>query len=470
MPAESPKANIRKIINAVAKALRPLRFTRRGNVLTRPVHDGIVQVIHFGASRLYRSDPGDSDDYEIFCNCGVYVPSFWRAYSSRWRESSSRLLPANDKVDVGYCSISTSLDDLADEFRAGLPIGHGGCMEVNEATMALLPRYIDLIVKIVVPWLDELQSNDHIVERYRMIAKTASRQMYGLNAVQAAVIRASQGRMEEAEALFDEIRQGPRPGSSDQLKNPEYLEYVNEMREAVGLKPYPIEELLTAWGFAATELSSRSTAAASTAPTIRLSEPEQAQMREHLGRLAELGLRPRRGVSAEDIAALIDPESFTGNPVLELLAALGGETEDERPRRICDRVLPLDSECIETPRDLVRVMKWLGALTGKALAIRGIKAGIDPLDELSFLVSFELDGRCFNWRLENNEDWLDPEMLLRYDELLAAEGAGIAIFEVLLEAQGQDWLLVALAPGDERKLAELGQLTVRRVSDLREAG
>jgi len=39
------------------------------------------------------------------------------------------------------------------------------------------------------------------------------------------------------------------------------------------------------------------------------------------------------------------------------------------------RALLLDSECIETPRDLVRVMKWLGALAGKALEIREIKAG-----------------------------------------------------------------------------------------------
>ena len=189
-------------------------------------------------------------------------------------------------------------------------------------------------------------------------------------------------------------------------------------------------------------------------------------MREHLGRLAELGLRPRRGVSPEDIAALIDPESFAGNPVLELLAAMGGETEDERPRRVCDQVLLLDSECIETRRDLVRIMKWLGTLTGKALAIREITAGIDTLDELSFLVSFELDGRRHNWRLEQNEDWLDPAMLQRYDALLAAEGAPVGIYEVALEVQGQEWLLVVLAPGDDRKLAAMGQLTVQRVGDL----
>jgi hypothetical protein len=92
------------------------------------------------------------------------------------------------------------------------------------------------------------------------------------------------------------MRQGPRPGdSANRVGNPEYLKHVSRMREAVGLKPYPIEELPAAWG-------------------------------------------------------------------------------DEGPRRICDRVLILDSECIESRRDLVRVMKWLGTLTGAEGAGSGIKS------------------------------------------------------------------------------------------------
>jgi len=463
MSEEPPKAKIRKIVNAVAKALRPLGFARRGLDFTRPVQDGIVQIISFLPRRLYRSDSSESDEYDLICSAGVHVPAYWRAASPLVP------MPPREKVTGGHWAIFDYVCALPGAEQAGAPFEPDGLIKANENTMAQLPRLIEFLAKDVVTWLDEFQSNDHIVQRYRKYGHLGPGP-WPVSALTAAIIRASQGRMEEAEALFDEIRQGPRPGE-DRTRpgHPGFFEHVNNMREAVGLKPYPIEELLKPWGLTLADLPGRSSGTARTAPVIRLSESEQAKMREHLIRLAELGLRPRRGVSVEDIAVLIDPESFTGNPVLELLAAFGGETEDERPRRICDRVLMLDSECIETRRDLVRVMKWLGMLTGKALAIREIKAGIDPLDELSFLVSFELGGRRFNWRLENNDDWLDPEMVLRYDDLLAAEGAGIGIYEVLLEVQGQEWLLVALAPGDERKLAELGQLTVRRVRELRAA-
>ena len=61
-------------------------------------------------------------------------------------EENSKALVSKD----GYAHIFRNLWSVAEAVHAGLPIETGGRMVVNQATMALLPRYIGLIVNDVI--------------------------------------------------------------------------------------------------------------------------------------------------------------------------------------------------------------------------------------------------------------------------------------------------------------------------------
>jgi hypothetical protein len=111
--------------------------------------------------RLYRSDSSDSNDYDLICSAQSYVPAIRRA--------SHPLLPLlpPDKAAGGNWSISAYVSHLPGAEQAGVLIEPGGILKINQETMAQLPQFTGFLANDVVAWLDDFQSNDHIVQRYR---------------------------------------------------------------------------------------------------------------------------------------------------------------------------------------------------------------------------------------------------------------------------------------------------------------
>jgi hypothetical protein len=156
-----------------------------------------------------------------------------------------------------------------------------------------------------------------------------------------------------------------------------------------------------------------------------------------LQQLEALGIRLRQGITHDDL--LLSLEGTMEEPVdcVSLLCVLGGEVERGEFQRISDDLWHFDAECIEDDGDYVRVVERFLILTKGLLPAKGLRDHVDIENETAW-VEFTLDGQTAHWDLQVSDDWIDPGLYSRLQELVTARGGGKRFF---IAALGQDSLL-----------------------------
>ena len=122
---------------------------------------------------------------------------------------------------------------------------------------------------------------------------------------------------------------------------------------------------------------------------------------------------------------------------VSLLCVLGSEVERRPFQRISDDIWHFDAECIEDDGDYARVVERFVILAKGLLPLADLRDRVDIENETAW-VEFKLDGQPVHWDLEVSDDWIDPGLYGRMQELAAKRGGGKRFFIVGL---GQDSLL-----------------------------
>jgi hypothetical protein len=161
-------------------------------------------------------------------------------------------------------------------------------------------------------------------------------------------------------------------------------------------------------------------------------------LEEQLRILAEGGIRPRPGVSVDQLTTNWGPEEFEKEPFLLALVALGSVTEAPPYEPFSDNVWHLDTECIEDEGSYVFIAERMRDLAQGDLPVTGITDHLDFEEGVTWL-EFELDGRKIHWDIEVEDDWIDPTVLSRFAALLAARKTGRRY--TYLDLKGQDCLI-----------------------------
>jgi len=182
---------------------------------------------------------------------------------------------------------------------------------------------------------------------------------------------------------------------------------------------------------------------------------------EQLRVLAEHGIRPAAGVTAETLLAQFGAADYEADPFRLLLCVLGGEDADGYGRGerawFSQDIWHFDTECIEDHGDYVVIAERLAALSKGALPLTDVEDSVDVEDGEARL-SFKLDGQLHVLEPAVDDDWVDPLVLTRMTELLDGRGTGRRFTYVDLE--GQDCLIGCSTDAERRALAQATGLKV----------
>lgn len=174
---------------------------------------------------------------------------------------------------------------------------------------------------------------------------------------------------------------------------------------------------------------------------------------------AELGIELADGVTNEDLAGLIDPEDLASEPYRTVAVAISHGLERPPWTAIADRIWMCDYECIEGPGSYADIVERLEAMTGGALGLANIddrvtSEDVDGKDEA--WVGFDYGTIKVKWEFEVDDDWLDPTVIVKYDELLRDSRSDVRIHVVSPQTEfGQAALFGAFTAPQAKRFTEL---------------
>lgn len=185
---------------------------------------------------------------------------------------------------------------------------------------------------------------------------------------------------------------------------------------------------------------------------------------EQLERLAAAGLRINAGVTHEDLTAFGSKSEIEKNPYEALFDALGIELEREPFTPICDRLWMCDLERVEDNGAYKDVLARLERMTGGAARLSKITDFVD-VESRSARAEFEIEGRPERWEFEVEDDWLDPSVFKRYDDLLDGRRNETRLYVNTLD-YGQSVMLGAFTPEQKVALETLLKPTKKKMKPL----
>ena len=178
-----------------------------------------------------------------------------------------------------------------------------------------------------------------------------------------------------------------------------------------------------------------------------------ASVRQALEQIAAVGVRPRPGVSDDDL--LLSLEGTMESPVdwVTLLCVLGGEVERGMFGRASDDIWHVDAECIVEDGDYVRLLERFVILAKGALPLQNLRDHVD-VEKGEAWVEFDLDGNTTHWDLPVSDDWMAPELYSNLQELVSSRTDK----KFFIIALGQDSLICFGDAVMKEKLSALSSL------------
>ena len=174
--------------------------------------------------------------------------------------------------------------------------------------------------------------------------------------------------------------------------------------------------------------------------------------------LKQCGIEINNGVTSQDLLMFHSKEEMEEAPYKALIETLGYEIEREPYSPISNKLWMCDYERIEDHGAYKDVIERLELMTGNALGFEKITDYVD-IEEGKAWVKFTYKGKKIHWDAEVDSDWLDPYILVKYDQLLKASGKGIRIYSNHTD-YGQVAFFGAFSNADYRCFKKLSKVTL----------
>jgi hypothetical protein len=136
-----------------------------------------------------------------------------------------------------------------------------------------------------------------------------------------------------------------------------------------------------------------------------------------LAELAKLGIVPSADVTDEDWTSFYPIAEYEAAPYQKTIETLGCEVQRDPFTPMCPRLWMCDYERIEDHGSYRDVIDRLQLMSDGRLPISGITDYVD-IEESKAWVEFDLQGQRVHWDAKIDNDWLDPSIVVKFDELL----------------------------------------------------
>ena len=182
---------------------------------------------------------------------------------------------------------------------------------------------------------------------------------------------------------------------------------------------------------------------------------------KQLSALARAGIVVRPGVTESDLTTFHPRKELEGKPFAGLVEVLGIELEREPFEPICDRLWMCDFERIEDHGDYRRILERLERMTGGVLGLTGIEDHVD-IEAGTAWLAFDQGGKRARWDFRVDDDWVDPQVFVRYDSLLESAGS-VTRLHMNESDYGQVAFLGAFDPEQKAVFDELTRIPMPRL-------
>lgn len=192
-------------------------------------------------------------------------------------------------------------------------------------------------------------------------------------------------------------------------------------------------------------------------------KPSSIPLEEQLKALADCGVTLSPDATVDDLFMFHSREEHEATPYKELIPTLGFEMERDPFTPICNRLWMCDFERIEGHGAYAHVITRLHQMSGESLPISGITDHVD-IDAETAWVEFELSGSRIHWDAKVEDDWLDPYVVVKFDNLLKIHKMPLRIYSNHTEF-GQSAFFACLTPTEFerfRKLAAFELLEIEK--------
>ena len=142
--------------------------------------------------------------------------------------------------------------------------------------------------------------------------------------------------------------------------------------------------------------------------------------------------------------------------------ALASEIEREPFTPVADRLWLCDYERIVDHGDYRNVLERLERMTGNALGVTEVRDHVD-LEAGKAWIEFRFRNDRVRWHFKVDDDWLDPEILVRYDELLKRSGSAFRLY--WNTNYGQSALLGAFRSDEKAAFDKIAKVRMAPISE-----
>lgn len=150
-------------------------------------------------------------------------------------------------------------------------------------------------------------------------------------------------------------------------------------------------------------------------------------LEDQLVELDKCGIVVNDGVTESDLLSFDSKKRMEKAPYAGLVEALGFDIEREPYSAIVSSLWMCDYERIEDHGAYKEILERLELMTGSALGLTDITDYVD-LEEAFAWVEFSFRGKRIRWEAEVDNDWLDPYIIVKYDQLLEKANVGQRIY------------------------------------------
>jgi hypothetical protein len=178
-------------------------------------------------------------------------------------------------------------------------------------------------------------------------------------------------------------------------------------------------------------------------------------LEQQLQTLAACGVVLAPEATLEDLYVFHTRQEHEAAPYQELIPTLGFSMERDNFSPLCHRLWMCDYECIDGDGSYVEVIERLHLMSGGSLPISAITDHVD-LEEETAWVEFDLGGTRVHWDAKVDNDWLDPYIIVKFDQLLRINTSPFHIYSNHRDF-GQSAFLACFTPGEFQKFQKLAK-------------
>lgn len=177
--------------------------------------------------------------------------------------------------------------------------------------------------------------------------------------------------------------------------------------------------------------------------------------------LGDIGLELNSGVTDADLTAFHARAILESKPYLGLVEVMGIDIEREPFTPICDRLWMCDYERVEDHGAYRDVLVRLEIMTAGWLKLARPMDHVDVEAGRAWL-EFDFQGQLIHWDFLVQDDWLDPSVFVRFDELLAQAESPLRVY-VNNTDYGQSALLAAFTSEEKAEFDKLTKIKLEPI-------